>query len=161
MARSKEELTYEGLRAQYAFCEILGVPFDWEIKKWGDGGVDVTGCGKKGQIKYNTWRPPVGELYFRDSQPWIEEVAYSILSVPVIELCNGRGKGMSLGGIEFVGWTTRSRFLQCSRRDVWPGNDTPVTTMKAIYLYKMESLFEQILPYYNVSSKDFRQPSLF
>jgi hypothetical protein len=156
-----QQLTFEGKRSEYGFCNILGVKFDWDIKRWGDGGTDFVACGYHFQMKYNNWRPPTGELYFRDSQPWAPHVSVAILSVPVLEIVDRHGKGVGLGGIEYIGWTGRKRFDTYSRRTVWPGNDTPVTTMKAEHLKDMEELMRFLFPLRGKSSKDLKQVDLF
>lgn len=159
--KTMQELTFEGLRAEYGFCDLHGLPFDWRLKPGGDGGIDFRICGRRVQMKYNNWRPPTGELYFRESQYWAPEVSFAILAVPVIEIVDDRGKANSLGGIEFIGWTGRKRFEHYARWTVWPGNPTRVHTMKAENLKEMDELEQWLFPLSKGSPQTLRQKSFF
>jgi hypothetical protein len=158
--KTEQESTFEGIRAEYGFCDILHIPFDWRLKPWGDGGIDFIVSGKRCQMKYNNWRPPTGELYFRESQPFDVKVKIAILSVPVF--VNDRGKGVGLGDIEYVGWTGRPRFFKFCRDHVWPGEcETPVKTMKAKDLKPMEDLRRFLFPLSYAAASDLKQAALF
>ena len=126
--KTAHELTYQGVRAEYGFLDILGEPFDWSIKDGGDGGIDFTYCGYTHQMKYNNYRPPAGELYFRNSQPFVAQVA--ILSVPLVF-------GV-LGDIEYVGFSTLETFNRyCNPKD-WGGRAKPVKSLHSRYLRDMQ-----------------------
>lgn len=156
------ESNYEGLRAQFGFCRLLGIPFDWELKPGGDGGIDFILSGRPGQMKYNNYRPPVGELYFRKSQYWAPRVQFSILAVPTKDIVDERGKATRLGKIEFVGWTGRARFEKLSRDHVWPGKcRVPVRTMKAEDLKPLQELLQFLFPMRYASPNDFKQEKLW
>jgi hypothetical protein len=119
--RDAVQNAYDGALAEYAVCDIFGVPFNWEVNDRGDGGRDFKLGPLWGQSKFTKYRD--GRVPFF---PWDKLVADLIVA-------SISPKDLQRHDVEIYGWTHRGVFESDSYLDDYLGRGTDIPRCLRVY----------------------------